>query len=424
MRVLFVIPVDDRPEHIQSALVKRGLDFFRDRIKPSRLEIVGVRKKSTFERCPDSLADHFQVEPATDTPDLEKYDAVLSLQTEHRGIWKPALKLRRRGLRTFLLPWNGLINELGGRPAVDLRDTYIFNQISCRTYDSEKFSYFPYTHQIHSSLFGDAYNELGFRCDLGGLENPNGAIAVFGGSTVYGTMVYPHENFPARLGSLLAERQPHPPSVLNFGVPSDVVLDEINNFILYCAKFRPKVVISYGGFNDLCRGIYGDARLLSAYEIAYADLHVAFADWVHNGASTGGEKVGFLPDVTPDQIIDSFVMRSLQFKAIVEAFGGTFIKVLQPLVWSKKLNPVEQHWIDVYLRTNGYSEAVKKLPFLYGPTRKKLQNAFEHFIDADAEFRKVAADKLYFADPCHLLPDGENELAAIILDFLQGRKLI
>jgi len=313
---------------------------------------------------------------------------------------------------------------MGGRPSVDLSDTYIFNKISCRSYDSEKFSYFPYTHQIHSSLFSDSYNELGFRCNLEQLSSKDGVIAVFGGSTVYGTIVYPQETFPAQLDAMLAKTVEHPPSVLNFGVPSDVVLDEMNNFILYCAKYRPKVVISYDGFNDLCRGIHGDSRLLSNYDLVYADLHVAFADWVHNGVITESEKIGFLPDVTPEQIINAYVSRSLQFKLIAEAFGCAYIKVLQPLFWSKRASAVEQHWVNVYMRTNGYAETVKKLPFLYESVKSRLSSTFEHFIDMDSQFKNVEADQLCFADPCHLLPEGERIVATIIMDYLKTKQLL
>jgi len=97
MKVLFVISIHDSRQHTESELVKRGLELFRVRINPSLFDIVGVRNKAKFEPCSDSLVRHFQLTRARDMPSLTDYDAVISLQSEHAGYWKPSLKLRRRG---------------------------------------------------------------------------------------------------------------------------------------------------------------------------------------------------------------------------------------------------------------------------------------------------------------------------------------
>ena len=44
-------------------------------------------------------------------------------------------------------------------------------------------------------------------------------------------------------------------TVLDFGLPGNVVLNEIITYLLHCQDIRPDIVVAHDGFNDLFYGL-------------------------------------------------------------------------------------------------------------------------------------------------------------------------
>lgn len=312
-------------------------------------------------------------------------------------------------------------------------NTHIFNEIG--TKEDQSFSFFPYGYQ-YRFLGGGKTNELGFRieCDLSKLANRkknHKIIAMFGGSGMYSVRSKSNECFSKILQTKINDLDlTNSYTILNFGLPGGVILNEILNYILYAQVLKPEITISHSGFNDFRFGAINDPFLLKKYNISYLSNLEGWSQHLHNNFDK--ELNYFKSDVpiinSPSTIIKAYINRILQFRDIVEGTKGTFITALQPLVWSKKkFSTFESKDI-----LEGQKPSIKRLwktnlkvPYIYERfVKKMLDFADINFLNIHKEFTLFDENKTLFRDFAHTNYQGDNEISKIYLKYLIDNSLI
>jgi lysophospholipase L1-like esterase len=248
-------------------------------------------------------------------------------------------------------------------------------------------------------------------------------IAFFGGSTTWGTGADDDRTIPSAFIRMNPEYVGH-----NFGETGYVAHQSLNVFLeRYFDGFRPDVVVFYDGVNDVwnkCRSELGPYSHAREYTIRTALRE--------SGASSGES---FWLTVLP---IRNFVEKTMRVlgnekraetsyydchkdpkkaeriarillsdwlivKNLVEGYGGTFVPILQPVIY----------FSDTRKEHLKLSEALKwQYETVYPLILDLLDREFPQLADNFMDLRNALdRDEYFYIDWCHLSPNG-NQLVA------------
>lgn len=278
------------------------------------------------------------------------------------------------------------------------------------------FYYFPYGYLYRFTGLGHL-NEFGHRigvdlASLGSRPATHRVIALFGGSAAFSIFCLDHQTFAHVMQNRLNARSRAAGSelcftVLNFGTPGAVVLNEIQTFLLFCDRIRPDIVISHSGGNDLFYAQTSDPHLLRDYGIVYQDNLEEWAERLHGEAPAPVEPAAQIGPLAP---LQSYVRRIRQFATLVQGWGAAFIWGLQPVFISKAaLSPKEHEWIWTRPRVGAPErerfQRVAALMDVLSNNEPDVPAAA--FVNFHRLFRMHGANDTLLADVIHLHPNGD-----------------
>ena len=300
-------------------------------------------------------------------------------------------------------------------------DAHVFNRIGTLGHGGE-FRFFLFCPLWFHTQKGPI-NPFGFRIDGDYLhlkDRPanHKVIALVGGSCAWSWCCCHHEMFSQLIEQRLNRhcedrKRPERFTVLNFGMPSGIVIHEMIVYLLFIQKVRPDAVLAHDGYNDLWWSMQTDGHLLNEYSINY---YIDQEDWsriLHAGQSPLQRTPRpTRPHNLPQNVLKAYIDRKTQFRGIVEGSGAMFFSGLQPTVWSKKaLAPRENE----YLRKGNNGNARE----LFTPQRTLYErlSAQESWckdwrhVDLHRYFGQFGGDQHLFEDEAHTLPLGDEKIA-------------
>lgn len=262
---------------------------------------------------------------------------------------------------------------------------------------------------------------------------PERTIAFFGGSTTWGTGADDHRTIASEFVKLNPEYVGY-----NFGETGWVAHQSLNMFLkMYFEGFRPDVVVFYDGVNDAwhkCRrelDAFAHAREYKMRTVmaeassenpesplflilpiknfvgklnrmmgSRATAQTSHYDCVDNPAKA-------------EQIARVLLSDWLIVKNLVESYGGTFVPILQPVIYfsDTKKDHLE---IDEDLGRQ-YAAVYPRIVDLMHREFKALAEDFMDLRDA------LDHDEYFYIDWCHLSPNGNQRIAARISDGVSAR---
>jgi hypothetical protein len=238
---------------------------------------------------------------------------------------------------------------------------------------------------------------------------------MYGGSSVNSIYCLQHETASAVLERALNEHSAQKQlglkvTVLNFGLPSSSVLQNMHSFLMFQPIVRPDIVVCLDGYNDLYNGVRGDRILLNKYYMAYSGY---IEPWSRRGALVEPpNKVPIEYNVdtgttsqlgNPRASVRSYLERKRQFMTMVEGMGGRFVWALQPIDLRDTIRDVMALMLDLlYAR------------FEPPPVSIDLHQEFLQRPDRDKIFESVA----------HMSPYGESLIGARLADVIVGNGLL
>lgn len=323
-----------------------------------------------------------------------------------------------------------------GNPIYDLtenphRDSHSFNKIMSET-EGDRFSVFPggYLYRI---LYLGPTNEFGFRInksieDLAEREENHKVITFFGGSGAWSTLSLYNESFTVQLEERLNKygqtlKNPLKFTVINFAQPHALVLNEMNNFLLWGYKCRPDLVVSHGGANDFASGQVSDSALLNKDKITYQFYYEAWAKTLAKSSlPLMSEKAGQMAATNlPRAIVAAYIERLKQFETVVRAYKSSFLHALQPFALSKKeLSPVEDRRLKKVSENSPYMVLIQNLHFIYEKFLEVRQRQLSHpLLNLHGDFEKFGAECTLFGDYIHTLPEGDKVISQHYFEYLK-----
>lgn len=320
-----------------------------------------------------------------------------------------------------ITPYDGMLNEAD----YPERTKTTFGRLGgART---GEFKYFPYGLMgVHTGR--GALDALGFRIngqftDLIDRAKDHKVVAVFGGSTAFSTHCFDPETFSSRLQDILIEKGTQEQtkqqfSVLNFGQVGAVSLHNMITWMLYCVQLKPELVICHGGWNDLCLGLGCDPVLLSEHQICYL---YQFEDWakkLHGTDVVTANPARPLKNINyPEDVVDAWYARVLQFSKMVVSHGSNFILGLQPAASSKSSqHPNEKATIEAGANNGDLMLAFEKMPAMLDMASRRLAEHpqdFEQVLDFHKAFGRYDSQTELFADRVHCWPEGDEIIAQL-----------
>ena len=320
-------------------------------------------------------------------------------------------------------------------------DTHIFNRLSMhgdRPTDIRGYYYFPYGY-LYRHIGVGPVNEFGHRIThsldtMSSRQSTEKVIAVFGGSSTFSIYCPHHQMFPSVIERILNERlaqekRPEHVTVLNFGQPSHVILNQIFTWVLFGHRVRPDVVISHDGVNDLMWGQLVDSYLVGRSQIVYHDNFEEWAQILHGTQDRArtqlvDEEHPRMKVINPSKVvIDTYLARKAQFCEMVHGAGAHFFWGLQPISASKGgLNEEEQEGITNWVRSSPYAPATNNLPHLF-TTISTRYTIPPPAIDVNfhLRFKEFTEDDTLILDHCHLTPQGDEIVASVYAEMIYKR---
>ncbi len=335
---------------------------------------------------------------------------------------------------------NGAV-RLGGEAAVRAGardfDAHAFGRLGPLGRDDldlYSFTYFPYGYLMRNVGAGSV-DPFGFRTRhdpvaLASRPEHHRLIAMFGGSAAFSIYCPDDRTFCRVLEDALnarAERSGRNDrfTVLNFGVPGHVVLNQILTWLLFAQRLRPDVVIAHDGCNDVHYGLIGDPMLLADHAITYQEGLEEWSRLLHGSGDRPTSQSPFAGtgrcrnlNASVD-VARAYIGRKRQFKMLAEAAGSRFVWGLQPIFASKAaLSPREILGAAGY-RQQYYRDQAEALPQIYDMLSAKVAHADgDLVVDLHRAFSAYGAERTLFADHVHLLPAGDAIVAGCYLDAL------
>jgi lysophospholipase L1-like esterase len=252
---------------------------------------------------------------------------------------------------------------------------------------------------------------------------PERTIAFFGGSTTWGTGADDDRTIPSEFVKLNPEYAGY-----NFGQTGFVAHQSLNAFLeRYFEGFRPDVVVFYDGVNDVgkCRSEMGPYSHSREVEIR-TRLHEA-----GGGAASASFVLTVLPirnliekavrvlanqrrleesfydchknPEKAEQIARVLLSDWLIVKKLVESYGGTFVPILQPVIY---LSDTKTDHLKLSEALRWQYEML--YPLIIDMIDREFPELTGNFMDLRAALDR---DEYFYIDWCHLSPDG-NQLVA------------
>lgn len=308
------------------------------------------------------------------------------------------------------------------------RNTHVFNRLSWAGAGDRNlahYAFFPYGYLFHYVGLGPL-NEFGHRITvdlttLAGRSPNHKVIACFGGSACWSTFCLHHQMWTQVLQEKLNEfSEKHALgykfTVLNFGFPSNLVLNEMLSYTLFCHNIAPDIVIAHDGYNDLIAGQINDSFLLGRYQIGYVDVFEEWAQIFHQSSDrplTQPKDVKRTINPAPS-VLKAYVTRKKQFMRLVQGDGGMFVWGTQPGYFSKgELSGEERGRLSVDVQEgSAFREQILAMPHLYDQLTRRLslpEGALA--VDFHTRFQEFGADVELFNDHVHLRPEGDRVIA-------------
>jgi len=286
--------------------------------------------------------------------------------------------------------------------------------------DSLKTRYYDFIGWRRKAFSGKTItiDENGFRRHSSKAIRPEDAeVWVFGGSTIWGTGSPDEFTIPAILEKITGE------STFNFGEGGYVAHQSLNLLMRqYVAGGKPKTVIFYDGVNDVshkCRtelGFYsteheqdfreriesGDSKFLSLLKpVIKPFTRERFGNGKHwFDCHLNTEKSNL--------IAKNLVQDWLIAKNLVEANGGRFIPVLQPVSHIGKPN-------NSYLKSSRGPMLKLQYESIYPRVKEELKKRNVEYFDLTNIFD--SQEKIYI-DFCHVTPSGNQKIASAIANLM------
>ncbi|NRG18321.1 hypothetical protein HPQ64_11535 [Rhizobiales bacterium] len=271
-------------------------------------------------------------------------------------------------------------------------------------------------------------DENGLRRTVG-LEDadPQKTIALYGGSTMWGTGANDETTIP----SYVAQKSPNL-KAYNFGETGYISHQSFNRFFeSYSAGFRPDIVVFYDGVNDVwnrCRrehGSYSHAReqeirtfLANRREASFMDVVGPMNDLAGRVKRTlaSRKRVAEGPyDCQEDPEKAERIARNLLYdwrlmKDLVEGYGGQFVAILQPHAYISK-SRIDYLSLDPRLG----EEYAAVYPRVVDLIATEFQDLQKNFLDLRTALDR---DEAFYIDWCHLSPNGNEIIASHIVERL------
>jgi len=306
-------------------------------------------------------------------------------------------------------------------------EKHIFNKLSKSSEYGHYF--FPYTYLSRYPKWS-TMNEMGFRCKENVYEirkiYPNHIIiTLFGGSTGYSILVPDKDTFAMQLeeklnsDSDLLKISQKKFKVVNLSQRGNLVLNQIFNYILFCHKLKPEIVISHNGDNDLVMGQINDSTLISKYDIGYSEILESWARKIHktdieiNYDHSDHLSENFQPLTSKNSfrdVIEAYISRIKQFANIVQSNNTFFISGFQPWLISKsKLTPFEKSKLDNYKPY--YKQIYNNVNILCEMFCKTYENKKLDILNLHRIFEQLGDEESHFGDVCHTLSPGDRVIA-------------
>lgn len=262
---------------------------------------------------------------------------------------------------------------------------------------------------------------------------PSKTIAFFGGSTTWGTGADDLTTIPSYVAKKVPDFR-----AINFGETGYVAHQSLNLFLRHHYEgFRPDVVVSYDGVNDVwnkCRRemtSYSHSReheirlILKEGSPANPETLMFTIQPMRNFAEKAARTLQsrqnkltsyYECDENPDkaeQVARVLLWDWRVMKTLVEAYGGDFIPILQPHAYisETKLDHLD---LDETLGRQ-YAAVYPKVIELLD---KEFADLKPDFVDLRTA---LDTDDYVYIDWCHLSPNGNEMIAARISDVLAER---
>jgi hypothetical protein len=331
----------------------------------------------------------------------------------------------------------GLVVPLGRAiDAVDYPfiDAHAFNRYSPRAgaVDFGCSYFFPYGYLYR--LFGmGPINEYGHRIPfdfraLASRPTSHKVVACYGGSACWSVYCCHQQTFTQVMEQRLNDRCASRGlglqfTVLNFGSPGQVVLNEIFTHVLFGSLVKPDVVVAHDGSNDIGYGQTSDPFLLRDH-IVYQPLLETWSRLLHDPGYH--DRLVAAPIETADrrtagQLLRAYVARKRQFCDIARAGGSLVVSGLQPIFLSRReYSPLERRWLfddpRVAIEQHAGFRNVLATYRLFLENRPALGE--DLFVDLHGYFGEFGADCTLMADPVHAAPDGDRVIGEHYADLV------
>lgn len=299
--------------------------------------------------------------------------------------------------------------------------SHFFSNIASNTQkQSAECIYYPYGHFIRQPDYKDV-NEFGFRilqdyAHLANREQDHKLITIFGGSVAWSSHATTKQRFSALLEEKLLQNG-QKVTVLNFGMPAYVILNEIVTYTIFAWQLKPDVVISLSGYNDMHAGAFTDELLKTKFDMNYPAAYQTWAAELRGKEHKEQHIWRMSHGVSAGGIVDSFINRNKQFREMAMQNGAKFIFALQPIWNSKKSHTKqEKEFFKSLYNAEPDQPMLTALRFLYNRLKK---SELQIDIDFDEIFSKLDENSDVFYDICHLNNYGEQILAENFANLLQ-----
>ncbi|MDH3665211.1 MAG: SGNH/GDSL hydrolase family protein [Alphaproteobacteria bacterium] len=263
---------------------------------------------------------------------------------------------------------------------------------------------------------------------------PTKTVAFFGGSTMWGTGAPDDGTIPSLFAKMMPEFE-----AINFGETGYTAHQSLNLLLRrYYEGFRPEVVVSYDGVNDVwnkCRREHGPYSHNREYEMrtilseGSADHPESFGFIIQPMRNFAGKVARTLaarrsesaaspydchenPEKA-EQIARFLLADWAVLKMLVEGYGGTFIAILQPQAYGSetKLDHLDLSETLGEQYAAVYPKVLELLP-------KEFPELEENFADLRAALDRQ--DYVYI-DWCHLSPNGNATIAERMAGLVKTR---
>ena len=261
---------------------------------------------------------------------------------------------------------------------------------------------------------------------------PKRTIAFFGGSTTWGTGADDDRTIPSEFVKLNPEYVAY-----NFGETGWMAHQSVNLFLKrYFEGFRPDVVVFYDGVNDTgkCRSELDPFAHSREYKMRVVMQEASsenpesplflilpiknFVEKLIRMASNNAAAPSSFYDcidnpAKAEQVARVLLSDWLLVKNLVESYGGTFVPILQPVIY---FSDTKKDHLKLDLELGRQYEVV--YPLVLELIQREFPTLAENFMD----LRNVLdRDEYFYIDWCHLSPNGNRLVAARISDGVNAR---